>query len=309
MDLMLNARTPQQPAAADLIKDTKTASFEADVILASRERPVIVDFWAPWCGPCKQLTPILEKVVRGAGGKVRMVKINIDENPDIAQALRIQSIPMVYAFIQGRPADGFMGALPESQVKQFVDRVIKMMGSAANQDSPVEMALEDAKQALDAGDHATARSIYAEILEHEPNNAAAYAGMARALIAAGDHKGARQLLDQAPAEIAKDKEVAAARTSLELLEQSQAAGPLAELKRKVDADPTDSQARYDLAMAQFAAGDREGAVDALLHIVKHDRMWNDEQARKQLVKFFEAFGPTDPLTVSTRRRLSSLLFR
>ena len=308
MDLTLKARAPQQ-AAADVIKDTKTASFEADVILASRERPIIVDFWAPWCGPCKQLTPILEKVVRAAAGKVRMVKINIDENPDIAQALRIQSIPMVYAFVQGRPVDGFAGALPESQVKQFIDRVLKMMGPAANQDSPIELALEEAKQALEAGDHTTARSIYAEILEVEPNNAPAYAGLARALMAAGDNKAVRQLLDQAPAELAKDKELAAVRTSLELVEQSQAAGPLSDLKRKVAADPNDSQARYDLAMAQFAAGDREAAVDELLHIVKHDRMWNEEQARKQLVKFFEAFGPTDPLTISTRRRLSSLLFR
>jgi putative thioredoxin len=308
MDLTLKARAPQQ-AAADVIKDTKTASFEADVILASRERPIIVDFWAPWCGPCKQLTPILEKVVRAAGGKVRMVKINIDENPDIAQALRIQSIPMVYAFVQGRPVDGFAGALPESQVKQFIDRVLKMMGPAANQDSPIELALDEAKQALEAGDHATARSIYAEILEVEPGNAAAYSGLARALLAAGDHKAVRQMLNEAPAELAKDKGLAAVRSSLELLEQSQAAGPLGELKRKVEADPADSQARYDLAMAQFAAGNREAAVDELLHVVKHDRMWNEEQARKQLVKFFEAFGPTDPLTVSTRRRLSSLLFR
>ncbi|AWK87681.1 thioredoxin family protein [Azospirillum thermophilum] len=308
------ANAPKSAAAAsagagDLVKDSSDRAFMADVIEASRSVPVIVDFWAPWCGPCKQLGPILEKVVLAAKGAVRLVKIDTDQNPMIASQLRVQSIPAVYAFFQGRPVDGFMGALPESQVKTFVERLVKLAGSAGGGEGDMlEEALAHAREALEAGDVQTASEIYGEILQAEPENAAAYAGLIRCLIKADDTTRARQMLDKAPEAIAKDKELVSIRADLELAEQAANAGPIPELMEKVAHDADDHQARYDLAMALYAAGKREAAVDALLEIVRRDRAWNEEAARKQLVKFFEAFGPTDPLTVQTRRRLSSILF-
>jgi putative thioredoxin len=296
-------------AAAAPVKDTTTASFEADVIAASRDVAIIVDFWAPWCGPCKQLGPLLEKAVKDARGAVRMVKVNIDENPEIAQAMRIQSIPAVYAFRNGRPIDGFVGALPESQVKQFVKRAATSGGGAPAGPSPIEEAMEMAKEALGQGDPGSAANIYAQVLQHEPDNAEAIAGLARAYIATKQLPKARQVLDKAPAEAAKHAEIASARTALELAEAGEkAAGGLGRLRERVAANPEDYEARLELATALFSAGEREAAVDELLDMVRKNREWNEQAARKQLVKFFEALGPTDPLTVSARRRLSSILF-
>ncbi|PNQ97594.1 co-chaperone YbbN [Azospirillum argentinense] len=300
------------PAAGDLIKDSSDRAFMADVIEASQSVPVIVDFWAPWCGPCKQLGPILEKTVLAAKGKVRLVKIDTDKDPMIASQLRVQSIPAVYAFFQGRPVDGFMGALPESQVKAFVEKLVKLAGAAGGGEGDIlEEALAQAKEALEAGDTQTASEIYGEILQADPENlnAVAYAGLVRCLIVNDELARAKQMLDKVPEQIAKDKEIAAARSALEVAEQAANAGPIPELTEKVARNEDDHEARFDLALALFAAGRREAAVDELLELVRRDRAWNDEAARKQLVKFFEAFGPTDPLTVQSRRRLSSILFR
>jgi putative thioredoxin len=294
-------------AGADPIKNSSTAAFMADVIEASNDQPVIVDFWAPWCGPCKTLGPALEKAVRAAKGAVRMVKINVDENQELAQQMRIQSIPAVYAFKNGRPVDGFVGALPESQIKQFVQRIAVAGGPRAP--SPVEEAVEMAKEAIANGDHGRAATIFTQVLQHEPDNAEAIAGLTRAYIARNDLDRARQTLDRAPKESAGHAEIAAARASLELAEAGQKAkGALGELRTRIERDPKDFEARYELAAALFAAGEREAAIDELLEITRRNRAWNEEAARKQLLKFFEAMGPTDPLTVASRRRLSSILF-
>ena len=289
---------------ADLIKNGSTATFMADVVDASHDQAVIVDFWAPWFGPCKQLGPALEKAVREANGAVRMVKINIDENPEIAQQMRIQSIPAVYAFKNGRPVDGFVGAVPDSQVKQFVKR----LGGAAGP-SPVEQALAMAKETLAGGDANSAAAIYSQVLQHEPDNLEALAGLARAAVIRKEFAKARQLLERVPAAQASNAEVAAARAALELAEAgAKAAGATDQLRARLAQNAGDHEARSELAAALFAAGQREQAVDELLELVKRDRNWNEQAGRKQLVKFFEAMGPTDPLTLSARRRLSSLLF-
>jgi putative thioredoxin len=291
-------------AAAAPIQDVTTANFMTEVVDASFEQPVIVDFWAPWCGPCKQLGPILEKAVRGANGAVRMVKLNIDENPEVAQQMRIQSIPAVYAFKDGRPVDAFVGAVPESQVKQFVERLGGPSGP-----SPVEEALAMAKEAMQNGDHGSARTLFQQILQHEPDNLDATAGLARALIAAGDHAGARQILSQVAKEHLNHAEIAAAHSALELAEQAhKAMGESDQFRARLEKDANDHEARFELATALFGAGEREAGIDELLTLFRKDRAWNDEAARKQLVKFFEVMGPTDPLTLSSRRRLSSLMF-
>jgi putative thioredoxin len=305
MEPLLGAAARPQVADADLIKDSDVTTFMADVIDASRNVPVIVDFWAPWCGPCKQLGPLLEKSVREAGGAVRLVKVNIDENPEIAQQLRIQSIPAVFAFKNGRPVDGFVGALPETQIKAFIKR---LGGAATAGPSPIEQALEHAKAAMDEGDFGTASALYGQILAREPENTAAAAGLARCYMHAGDRDKAKQILAGLPAEAKKHADVVAAQSALDLAEQGAGAGDIAKLQQQVAQTPTDHQARFDLATALFAADQSEAAVEQLLELFKRDRKWNEEAARKQLVKFFEALGPTNPLTVSGRRRLSSLMF-
>ncbi|HUB94610.1 MAG TPA: thioredoxin [Stellaceae bacterium] len=289
---------------AALIKNGSTATFMADVIEGSRDTAVVVDFWAPWCGPCKQLGPMIEKAVRDARGTVKLVKINIDENQELAAQMRIQSIPAVYAFKDGRPVDGFVGAIPESQIKQFVGRLAGDAGP-----DPVTEAVALAKEAAAAGDHARATNIFSQVLQHDPANIDAIAGLARAALQRKDFAKAKQYLDGAPKEEANHAEIVAARAALELAEAgSKAAGQIGALKARVDANPADHQARYDLASARFAGGEREAAIDDLLELIRRDRTWNEDAARKQLLKFFEAIGLGDPLTVAARRRLSAILF-
>jgi len=302
MELALGQSAAGHGAAP--VKDVTTASFETDVIAASMEAPVIVDFWAPWCGPCKQLAPALEKAVAATRGKVRLTKVDIDKNPDLAQALRIQSIPTVYAFFQGRPVDAFQGALPDSQVKQFVERLAAQGGG----DDGVAAVLEQAAQALEAGDTENAIAAYRAILNEVPETPAAFLGLVRALLAEDRLDEAKDVLGQVPKAIATHADIAAAKAAIDLAEQAASAGPTGPLKDAVARDPADHRSRIDLATALYAGGQHEEAVDHLLDSIKRDRAWNEEEARKQLVKYFEARGPKDPITVAGRRRLSSILF-
>ena len=302
MDLALGQSAAGNGAAP--IKDVTTASFETDVIAASMETPIIVDFWAPWCGPCKQLAPALEKAVAATRGKVKLTKVDIDQNPDLAQALRIQSIPTVYAFFQGRPVDAFQGALPDSQVKQFVERLAAQGGG----DDGVAAVLEQAAQSLETGDTENAIALYRAILNEVPETPAAFLGLVRALLAEDNLDEARNVLGQVPKEIANHADIAAAKAAIDLAEQSANAGPTGPLKDAVARDPADHRSRIDLATALYAGGEHEAAIDHLLESIKRDRAWNEEEARKQLVKYFEARGPKDPITVAGRRRLSSILF-
>jgi putative thioredoxin len=300
--MLLNQGQTALSPGDDLVSDTTTKTFVKDVIEESRKRPVLVDFWAPWCGPCKTLGPLLEKVVRGAKGKVKLVKMNIDEHPQISSQLGIQSIPTVFAFVNGQPVDGFMGALPESQVSAFVERLTgKVEGGAAD-------LLKLADDALSAGDAAGAAELFAQILAEEPENVRALSGLSRAHINAGNIVAARQTLSLIPKNKENDPAVAAVRAALDLAERAANVGDLSELEKKVAASPLDHQARFDLAVALNAKGKRDAALDHLLEIVRRNRTWNDDAARKQLVQFFEAWGPTDEMTVEGRRRLSSLLF-
>ncbi len=292
-----------QPATGDLVKDSSTRTFMADVIEASRQVPVIVDFWAPWCGPCKQLGPALEKVVRAAKGAVRMVKINVDENQQLAAQMRIQSIPAVFAFVDGQPVDGFMGALPEAELKKFVDRLSK--DGLAPQ---VDDVLAEADAALAAGENELAARAYADVLGIDRENARAIAGLARSQIASGDLEAAGMTLGLAQGTLANDQAILGARAALDLAANPVDLSEINRLAAALAADPSDLQVRFDLAVALNGAGKREEALDHLLAIVKSKRDWNDEAARKQLVKFFEAWGPKDDLTIAGRKRLSSILF-
>ncbi|MDE2029314.1 MAG: co-chaperone YbbN [Alphaproteobacteria bacterium] len=308
---MLSSLFPSpQPAGADAsVKDVTMAGFVADVIEASKAALVLVDFWATWRGPCKQLTPVLEKIARESKGAIRLAKIDVDRNQPLAQQMGVQSVPSVFAFYQGRPVDGFAGALPESQIKAWLEPLLKMTGGAGDTEKEdIDAALKQAADFLAAKDVVTARAVYLDILDRDPENAAAYAGMARCAMEAGDAAQARQMLDAAPAAIAKDKALDPVRAALELAEQAGQGAGMAELEAKLVQNPADPQTRFDLAMACYAADRREDAVDHLLEIVRCNRSWNDDAARKQLVKFFEAFGPTDSLTIDARKRLSSILF-
>jgi putative thioredoxin len=300
---MTMLQTGEATAAEGLIKDTTTQTFVKDVIEESKRQPVLVDFWAEWCGPCKQLGPVLEKVVRAAKGKVKLVKMDIDKHPSIPGQLGIQSIPAVFAFVNGQPVDGFLGALPESQVTAFIERVTKDRIGGEEKD-----LLKAADDALAKGDAAGAAELYAGVLAQDSGNVAALAGLARSYVRTGAIEQAKQTLALVPEAKRNDAAVAAARAALELAEQAQSVGPVSELEQKVAANPLDHQARFDLAVALNSKGRRQEAVDNLLEIVKRDRKWNDDGARKQLVQFFEAWGPTDEATVNGRKRLSSVLF-
>ena len=300
---MTMLQSGEAAAPSSVVKDTTTQTFVKDVIEESKRQPVLVDFWAEWCGPCKQLGPVLEKVVRATKGKVKLVKMDIDKHPSIPGQLGIQSIPAVFAFVNGQPVDGFLGALPESQVMAFIERVTKDRIGGEEQD-----LLKTANEALAKGDAAGAADLYAQVLAQDSGNIGALAGLARSYVSTGAIEQAKQTLALVPEAKRSDPAVAAARAALEVAEQAQSVGPIAELEQKVATNSLDHQARFDLAVALNSKGRRQEAVDNLLDIVKRDRKWNDDGARKQLVQFFEAWGPTDEATVNGRKRLSSILF-
>jgi putative thioredoxin len=294
----------QAAAAPDsAVKDTTTQTFVKDVLEESKRQPVLVDFWAEWCGPCKQLAPVLEKVVKSAKGKVKLVKMDIDKHPQIPGQLGIQSIPAVFAFVNGQPVDGFLGALPESQIVAFLERVTKDRIGGEEQD-----LLKAADAALAEGNAAGAADLYAQLLAADGANVPALAGLARCYVETGAIEQAKQTLAMVPEAKRNDAAVAAAQAALDIAEQAKSVGPITELEQKVAANPLDHQARFDLAVALNSKGKRQEALDHLIEIVRRDRKWNDDGARKQLVQFFEAWGPTDEATVAGRRRLSSLLF-
>lgn len=290
-------------AAADLIKDTTTATFAKDVLEASRQVPVLVDFWAAWCGPCKQLTPIIEKVVRSYGGKVKLVKMNVDEHPTIPGQLRVQSLPTVYAFRDGRPLDGFMGLQSESQIKAFIDR---LLGDDTAAD--LEELLKSGEQALETGDLPGAAEVFAAVLEEDRQNVAALVGLAKCYLKSGDVARAEQTIALVPPDKRESAVVVGVQAALTLAKKAGQSGDRAALEAKVSANPADHQSRIDLALALAAAGDKAGAVAHLLEAFKRDRNWNEQAARKQLVQLFDAWGPKDPDTQDGRKRLSSLLF-
>src|SRR6478736_8174924 len=292
--------------AEGLVKDTSTKAFTKDVIEESRRQPVLVDFWAPWCGPCRQLTPVLEKAVRNAKGRVKLVKMNIDEHPAIPGQMGIQSIPAVIAFVGGQPADGFMGAVPESQVNAFIDKLTKGVPVAGEPN--IAEILQEAAAVLAEGAAAGAAQIYAEVLAHDSTNIAALAGLAKCYVTTGAVEQARQTIAMVPESKRNDPAVKAVQAAIELAEQAQSVGPITELEQKVAANPLDHQARFDLATALNAQGNRAEATNQLLEIVKRDRKWNEDGARKQLVQFFEAWGGVDEATVDGRKRLSTILF-
>jgi putative thioredoxin len=290
-------------AAPSHVTDTSTATFRQDVLNESTRQPVLVDFWAPWCGPCKQLGPLIEKVVKAANGKVKLVKMDIEAYPEIAGQLGIQSIPAVIAFSNGQPVDGFVGALPESQIRGFIERLVGPIGPAA-----VDETLAEAEKLAAEGDAAAAADLYAAVLAEEPENVKALGGLARLQVGLGDLDQAEALLAGVPEAKAGEAAIAGARAALDLARQAETLGDTAELERRIAADPKDYQARFDLALALAGHNRREEAVDQLIDIIRRDRKWQDDGARKQLVQFFEAWGPQDDATADGRRRLSSVLF-
>lgn len=304
--LELNPNGPAAEPAGDLIMDVSEATFMADVVEASQTVPIIVDFWAPWCGPCRQLTPALEAAVRDARGKVRLAKVNVDENQAIAAQLRIQSIPTVYAFWQGQPVDGFQGAVPGSELKAFIDRLVQTAGGEAG--GGLSEALEAAEAMLAEGAAADAAQVFAAVIQEDDQNAAAYAGLARAHLALDDVEKAEQILNNAPEALSASPEFESVRAQIALARQAESAGPVAELRAKVDADPDDHQARIDLAKALYASGDAQGAVNELLESFRRDREWNDGAAKAQLFTIFDALKPNDPVVLNGRRKLSSMIF-
>lgn len=300
-------QSPSQPSA-DLIKDGTEATFMPDVVEASQEVPVIVDFWAPWCGPCKTLGPQLEQAVTAANGRVKMVKIDVDQNQRLAQMLAqqglpLQSIPTVVAFYQGQVADMFQGALPQSEIKAFVDKIAALAG-----DGGLGEALDAAEAMLAEGAAADAAQTFAAILGEDPSNAAAFGGMVRSYLALGENDRAAEFLNAVPPELEGKPEIEAARAQLELSKQAADAGPLAELRAAVEADPANHQARFDLATALHAGGEVEDAVAELLELFRRDREWNDGAAKAQLFTIFDALKPTDPIVLNGRRKLSSMIF-
>jgi len=297
-----SSENPAAPAA-DLIKDATTESFMADVVDASQEVPVIVDFWAPWCGPCKQLTPILEKVVTAAQGTVKLVKMNIDDHPEVAQQLRVQSIPAVFAFKDGQPVDAFQGALPESQIVQFVEKLAGEIGP-----SPADQMVEAGRATFAEGQLQEAAQMFGQALQHEAGHIGAICGLAQCYLQGGDPDRAEQTLSLAPPDKTNDPELASVRAAIALAAKSSDVGETAELEARLEKNPKDHDARFELAIALNANSDREGAVAHLLEIIAIDRKWNEEAARKQLLEFFDAYGPTDEVTKEGRKRLASLLF-
>lgn len=301
----LHSQTPAQ-GGDDIIKNTTTQAFMKDVVEASRTTPVLVDFWAPWCGPCRQLTPVLEKLVRAAKGKVKLVKLNIDEHPAIPGQMGVQSIPAVFAFVNGRPVDGFMGALPESQVKAFIDRLTA--GARGDEAEAVAAAMTIAEQALSEGRAQDAAEIYAELLEQDKENVEAICGLAKCYLKIGDLAQAERTLGLVPPAKASSAAVTGVKAMLDLARKAPSTSTPAKLQAQLAQNPNDHQARFDLALALNAAGDKAGAVEQLLDIMRRSRTWNDDAARKQLVQFFEAWGPKDEMTLSGRKQLSALLF-
>ena len=306
MTIIEQGSGPAPQAASDLIKETTTQTFVKDVIEESKRQPVLIDFWAEWCGPCRQLTPIIEKAVRAANGKVKLVKMNIDHHPAIPGQMGIQSIPAVIAFVNGQPADGFMGAVPESQVTAFINKLTSGMPDPGQPN--IAEILQEAEAVLAEGDAATAAQIYAEVLATDATNIAALAGLAKCYVTTGAIEQAKQTLAMVPESKSNDAAVKTVQASLDLAEQASTLGPIAELEQKVAANPGDHQARFELATALNAGGKRSEATHQLLEIVKRDRKWNEDGARKQLVQFFEAWGPADEATVEGRKRLSTILF-
>ncbi|MBX9459559.1 MAG: thioredoxin [Rhizobium sp.] len=309
LDAMFGGQPSAKPGNGDasgLVKDTSTANFQRDVLEESRHQPVLVDFWAPWCGPCKQLQPIIERVVTEGNGRVKLVKLNIDDHPSIPGQLGIQSIPAVIAFVGGRPVDGFMGAVPESQVRAFIDKIAGPLVDEAELE--IEAALTDARTALDAGDVNTAADIFGAVLQADPENIVAMAGMAECMIAVGQWERARDLLSSLPPEQAKDAAVVALVARVAQIEEARKLGDPRALEQDLAINPDNHEARVNLAKILNVEGDREAATDHLIQIMKKDRTWDDDGARRQLLQFLDVWGFKDPASVAARRKMSAILF-